>query len=158
MACSGNCSACPFPCAGASKLFERAKQTITGENKTPEHGNDTNNKGGIKMSEAVGGCHAGNEEKIGRLDERNNANAERGKTCLTCFVVGALVVAGSLWYINSKIDALKVEIATGITKVQTESSIKLQHLEKRMEELKSECEQAKRDYTSARVYVSRHKE
>lgn len=128
-----------------------------GENNTPEHG-DKPIEGGIKMSEAVGGCHAGNEEKIGRLDERNNANTERGKTCLTCFVVGALVVAGSLWYINSKIDALKVEIATGITKVQTESSIKLQHLEKRVEELKRECEQAKRDYTSARVYVSRHKE
>lgn len=110
------------------------------------------------MSEAVGGCHAGNEEKIGRLDERNNANAERGKTCLTCFVVGALVVAGSLWYINGKIDALKVEIATGITKVQTESSIKLQHLEKRVEELNRDCEQAKRDYTSARVYISRHKQ
>lgn len=110
------------------------------------------------MSEAVGGCHAGNEEKIGRLDERNNANTERGKTCLMCFVVGALVVAGSLWYINSKIDALKVEIATGITKVQTESSIKLQHLEKRVEELNRDCEQAKRDYTSARVYISRHKE
>lgn len=44
------------------------------------------------MSEAVGGCHAGNEEKIGRLDERSQFATERNNVSKTIAIV-ALVLA-----------------------------------------------------------------
>lgn len=44
------------------------------------------------MSEAVGGCHAGSDEKIGRLDERSQFIVERNNTC-KAFGIAAFALA-----------------------------------------------------------------
>lgn len=44
------------------------------------------------MSEAVGGCHAGADEKIGRLDERSQFTVERSNTC-KAFGIAAFALA-----------------------------------------------------------------
>lgn len=44
------------------------------------------------MSEAVGGCHAGPDEKIGRLDERSQFIVERNNTC-KAFGIAAFALA-----------------------------------------------------------------
>lgn len=44
------------------------------------------------MSEAVGGCHAGADEKIGRLDERSQFIVERNNTC-KAFGIAAFALA-----------------------------------------------------------------
>lgn len=44
------------------------------------------------MSNAVGGCHADNEEKIGRLDERSQSIVERNNTC-KAFGIAAFALA-----------------------------------------------------------------
>ena len=44
------------------------------------------------MSNAVGGCHADNEEKIGRLDERSQFIVERNNTC-KAFGIAAFALA-----------------------------------------------------------------
>ena len=77
--CIGNCGECKERCG---KFFVLGKAA---EDQKKEDG---------AMSEAVGGCHAGTEEKIGRLDERVN-------TCRRIAVVSLAVamVAGvlSVW-------------------------------------------------------------
>ena len=77
--CIGNCGECKERCG---KFFVPGKAA---EDVKKEDG---------AMSEAVGGCHAGTEEKIGRLDERVN-------TCRRIAVVSLAVamVAGvlSVW-------------------------------------------------------------
>ena len=77
--CIGNCRECKERCG---KFFVLGKAA---EDQKKEDG---------AMSEAVGGCHAGMDEKIGRLDERVN-------TCRRIAVVSlaVAVIAGvlSLW-------------------------------------------------------------
>jgi hypothetical protein len=76
--CDGNCANCREQCP-ASKLLRIA------EKENPK-------KGEVPMSEAVGGCHAGPDEKIARLDERGQFIVERNNTC-KAFGIAAFALA-----------------------------------------------------------------
>lgn len=113
------------------------------------------------MSEAVGGCHAGNEEKIGRLDERNNFC----KVFCSAAVGVALIAGVGVWYLNGKINQVKFESAVEIEKVKTSSEIKISNLEKQVEELKKDhsgmkeyAEDGRRAYEAAKKFRQRHKD
>lgn len=73
--CNGDCHNCGSPCP-ASKILKLQTET----------------KGEEAMSNAVGGCHADNEEKIGRLDERSQFIVERNNTC-KAFGISAFALA-----------------------------------------------------------------
>lgn len=66
------------------------------------------------MSQSLGGCHSGNEEKIGRLDERSQFNVERNNNCkLMCVISFALAIASAFiaWTAMRDIQNLRVDIA-----------------------------------------------
>lgn len=95
MSCDGNCETCSIQC-GASKILDKFKKPKENE-----------------MSEAVGGCHAGNEEKIGRLDERSQFIVERNNSCKWIGVIALLVAVGGLfvaWTALRDLDAVKDQV------------------------------------------------
>ena len=73
--CNGDCTNCAEHCP-AAKILKLAEKE----------------KGESTMSNAVGGCHADNEEKIGRLDERSQFIVERNNTC-KAFGIAAFALA-----------------------------------------------------------------
>lgn len=80
--CIGNCGKCKTRCKDfLEKCLERIGEAGETELKGQEQKKEDD-----AMSEAVGGCHAGTEEKIGRLDERVN-------TCRRIAVVSLSVAA-----------------------------------------------------------------
>ena len=85
--CIGNCGECKIRC---KDFLEKCLERI-GESGETELKGQERKKEDDAMSEAVGGCHAGTEEKIGRLDERVN-------TCRRIAVVSlaVAVIAGVL--------------------------------------------------------------
>ena len=96
MSCDGNCNACPIQC-GASKIIKNVKEKLEGKS----------------MSSAVGGCHAGNDEKIGRLDERSQFIVERNNSCKWIGVIALLIALGGLfvaWTALRDLDAVKDQI------------------------------------------------
>lgn len=97
MSCAGNCNACPSQC-GASKLITKAKEKLEGKE---------------KMSSAVGGCHAGSDEKIGRLDERSQFIVERNNSCKWIGVIAMILSLGGLfiaWTALRDLDAVKDQV------------------------------------------------
>lgn len=95
MSCDGNCETCSIQC-GASKLLSKFKKPKENE-----------------ISEAVGGCHAGNEEKIGRLDERSQFIVERNNSCKWIGVIALIVAVGGLfvaWTALRDLDAVKKDL------------------------------------------------
>ena len=125
--CDGNCDACPVQCS-ASKIIDKFK------NKPKEK---------QEMSEAVGGCHAGNEEKIGRLDERSHFIVERNNSCKWIGIIALLIALGGLfvaWTALRDLDAVKDQI---------------KDLKYNQESLKSYAEDGRRAYDNARQALSR---
>lgn len=61
-------------------------------------------------------------------------------------------VAGN---IQSKISEIELKHEKALAKLQTETSIRIERLEKDVEDLKEDCKQAERDYAAARQAVSR---
>jgi hypothetical protein len=84
--CIGNCGECKTRC---KDFLERCLERIGEAGETELK--DQEVKKEDAMSESIGGCHAGTEEKIGRLDERVN-------TCRRIAVVSlaVAVIAGVL--------------------------------------------------------------
>ena len=76
--CIGNCGECKARCG---KFFVLGKAT----EEKKEDGT---------MSEAVGGCHAGIDEKIGRLDERVNTCR---RIALVSLSVAVVAVMAAVW-------------------------------------------------------------
>lgn len=74
--CIGNCGECKKRCG---KFFVLGKAA---EDQKKEDG---------AMSEAVGGCHAGMDEKIGRLDERVNTCRKIAVVSLSVAVVAVVM-------------------------------------------------------------------
>ena len=75
--CIGNCGRCKTRC---KDFLEKCLERI-GEEQKKEDG---------AMSEAVGGCHAGTDEKIGRLDERVNTCRRIAVVSLSVAVVAVM--------------------------------------------------------------------
>ncbi len=113
MSCNGDCNSCPIQC-GSSKLINKlssSKEDNTKEQKMEEksmseavggcHAQSDEKIGRLmeekSMSEAVGGCHAQSDEKIGRLDERNNFNVERNIGCKYLAITSLVVALVSLF-------------------------------------------------------------
>lgn len=97
MSCDGNCNDCPIQC-GASKIITKVKEKLEGKE---------------SMSSAVGGCHAGNDEKIGRLDERSQFIVERNNSCKWIGVIALLIALGGLfvaWTALRDLDAVKDQL------------------------------------------------
>ena len=127
MSCDGNCNDCPIQC-GASKIITKVKEKLEGKE---------------SMSSAVGGCHAGNDEKIGRLDERSQFIVERNNSCKWIGVIALLIALGGLfvaWTALRDLDAVKDQI---------------KDLKYNQESLKSYAEDGRRAYDNARQALSR---
>ena len=86
--CIGNCDECKSQCG--VRLYKNLIQKCIGSRESELKDQEVKKEDGA-MSDAVGGCHAGTEEKIGRLDERVN-------TCRRIAVVSlaVAVIAGVL--------------------------------------------------------------
>lgn len=86
--CIGNCGECKTRC---KDFIEKCLECI---GKSGELKGQKRKKEDDAMSEAVGGCHAGTEEKIGRLDERVNTCRRIAVVSLAVAVIAGLL---SLW-------------------------------------------------------------
>lgn len=95
------------------------------------------------MSEAVGGCHAGNEEKIGRLDERSQFATERNNVSKTISIVAFVVAIIALFVAWT---ALRDNAAT-----QKE----LTEFKANTERIIEKADDAARAYTNARKSLER---
>lgn len=126
MVCDGNCKTCPIQC-GAPTLAKI----------------ESNTKKENKMSEAVGGCHAGNEEKIGRLDERSQFATERNNASKTISIVSLVVAIIALFIAWT---ALRDNAAT-----QKE----LSEFKANTERIIEKADDAERAYTNARKSLER---
>lgn len=126
MSCNGNCAACPIQC-GASTLSKL----------------EANKKESREMSEAVSGCHAGNEEKIGRLDERSQFATERNNVSKTIAIVALVLALISLFIAWT---ALRDNAAT-----QKE----LSEFKANTERIIEKADDAERAYTNARKSLER---
>lgn len=126
MSCDGNCATCPIQCGAStlSKLEANKKETRT-------------------MSEAVGGCHAGNEEKIGRLDERSQFATERNNVSKTISIVAFVVAIIALFIAWT---ALRDNAAT-----QKE----LSEFKANTDRIIEKADDAERAYTNARKSLER---
>ena len=100
-------------------------------------------------------CHSTGDEKLVSHGERLNAITTGGKYCFLCLIIGIALMIWGVLYLNGKINDAQLRSAEEITRIKTEYSIRLATVEKTCEELKAECEQARRDYTNARQTVSR---
>lgn len=104
------------------------------------------------MSEGAITCKSGNEEKIAVHSAWIDGVK---KNTLLLLVFGAIIV-GFIVYLNARITSIEIKNAVEIATIKTEIEIKISSLEKQVESLKLDCEQAKRDYTAARSYISRY--
>lgn len=86
------------------------------------------------MSEAVGGCHANADEKIGRLDERPNFNRERNIWAVVCSVIALIVSVCSLFIAWT---AMRDNIA--LQKDITKAEYELKRIEQKAEDAKAEA-------------------
>ena len=97
------------------------------------------------MSEAVGGCHAGNEEKIGRLDERSQFSVERSNTCKMISVMALAIALAALfvaWTALRDLDAVKDRINSFKTEI---------------DRVELKAEEAKAEATRGYNYVRKNK-
>lgn len=98
------------------------------------------------MSEAVGGCHAGADEKIGRLDERSQFIVERNNSCKWIGVIALLVALAGLfvaWTALRDLDAVKRDIEA-ITAKQEQISGSLLDAERAYQNARNTLSRAKR--------------
>ena len=102
-------------------------------------------------------CHSTEPEKIVSQGERLNAITAGGKYCFLCLIIGIALMIWGVLYLNGKINDAQLRSAEEITRIKTEYSIRLAAVEKTCEELKAECEQARRDYNSARSSMSQYR-
>ena len=109
------------------------------------------------MSQSPITCHSGPDEKLVSHGERINALSASGKYCIGCLALTAVAVIGGCLYLNGKIGDVQLKQAEELTKVKTEYSIRIDALEKAVAELKASCEQARRDYNSARSSMSQYR-
>ena len=97
------------------------------------------------MSEAVGGCHAGDEEKIGRLDERSQFSIERNNTCKLLGIVALLVALAALfvaWTALRDLDAVKERLNSQNAEIKR---------------IDAKADEAKADATRGYNYVRKNK-
>lgn len=98
------------------------------------------------MSEAVGGCHAGNEEKIGRLDERSQFSVERSNTCKMIGVMALVIALAALfvaWTALRDLDAVKKDIQT-VSAEQKDYSEKLLDAERAYQNARNTLSRSRR--------------
>ena len=126
MACDGNCESCPIQC-GLSTL-EKLKDA---------------KKEKKEMSEAVGGCHAGNEEKIGRLDERSQFATERNNLSKTIAIVALVISIISLF------------VAWTALRDNSATQKELSEFKANTERIIEKADDAERAYTNARKSLER---
>lgn len=96
------------------------------------------------MSQAVGGCHAGADEKIGRLDERSQFSIERNQGCKISAIVALVVAILALflaWTSLRDLDAAKQQIQ------------ELKYSSQKLEECATD---ARRAYEAARKHRQRN--
>ena len=77
------------------------------------------------MSNAVGGCHADNEEKIGRLDERSQFIVERSNTC-KAFGIAAFALAIIALFVawTALHDCHTMKVATAADRVELRQELR----------------------------------
>ena len=124
--CTGDCANCGDQCP-ASKLL----RISAGEQ-------NNNTKGENTMSQAVGGCHAGADEKIGRLDERSQFSIERNNSCkLLCIVSLAAAIASAFiaWTAMRDVQNMRVDLAA----LRESSKQELLRISDKAEEAKAEA-------------------
>ena len=124
--CDGNCANCREQCP-ASKILRIA----AGEQNQKEKGENT-------MSQAVGGCHAGADEKIGRLDERSQFIVERNNSCkLLCIVGFAATIASAFiaWPAMRDVQNMRVDLAA----LRESTKQELRRIADKAEEAKAEA-------------------
>ena len=104
------------------------------------------------MSEGAITCKSGNEEKIAVHSAWIDGVK---KNTLLLLILGAIIV-GFIVYLNARITSIDIKNAVEIATIKTETEIRISSLEKQVESLKADCEQAKKDYAAARSYISRY--
>lgn len=131
--CDHNCGECKTPCA-LSKVAPKLDEILNKNENNKKEGNE-------KM--ALGSCNSGTEEKLGRLDERNNFNRERSSDIKIFAIVAIIVSLISLfvgWTALRDMDALKRELSE--FKMKTDNII-------------SQADEAQRAYVNARKTLER---
>lgn len=131
--CDHNCGECKPPCA-LSKVAPKLNEILNKNENNKKEGNE-------KM--ALGSCNSGTEEKLGRLDERNNFNRERSSDIKIFAIVAIIVSLISLfvgWTALRDMDALKRELSE--FKMKTDNII-------------SQADEAQRAYVNARKTLER---
>ena len=131
--CDHNCGECKTPCA-LSKVAPKLDEILNKNENNKKEGNE-------KM--ALGSCNSGTEEKLGRLDERNNFNRERSSDIKIFAIVAIIVSLISLfvgWTALRNMDALKRELSE--FKMKTDNII-------------SQADEAQRAYVNARKTLER---
>lgn len=107
------------------------------------------------MSEGAITCKSGNEEKIAVHSAWIDGVK---KNTLLLLVLGAIIV-GFIVYLNARITSIEIKNAVEIATIKTEIEIKISSLEKQVESLKADCEQAKKRLHRGKViYLEIRKE
>ena len=148
MSCNGKCESCPHQC-GRSLL-----KTIENAQKQNQPNNPTG-KEQEKMSENVLNCSSGEKERMTAHAAWIDAT-KKAITILAAILSMVLVVAYIVTEnIKDKLAEVELRHTKAIAELATATSIRIQNLEKEVQELKDDCKQAERDYTSARVALHR---
>lgn len=131
--CDHNCGECKTPCA-LSKVAPKLDEILNKNENNKKEGNE-------KM--ALGSCNSGTDEKLGRLDERNNFIKERNSDIKISVVVAITISLISLfvgWTALRDMDALRRELYE--FKIRTDNII-------------LQADEAQRAYVNARKTLER---
>lgn len=160
MACDGNCAKCPVQC-GASKILEKInsnpeevkpdKPQIEKEQKT--------------MSEEIvkaAGCGAPKDPEEIRQNAAILEVTEKSRNCFLLALGGVIFAAAIAIYFNGKVSDLKEDFLREVLTMKAESDVRIKHLEKQIDEIKSDrknfeakVSDAERAYSNARNTLSR---
>ena len=157
MACDGNCAKCPIQC-GASKILEKINTSTPEEVKPDKPQIEKEQK---TMSEEIvkaAGCGAPKEPE----EIRQNAAMEKSRNCFLLALGGVIFAAAIAIYFNGKVSDLKEDFLRQVLTMKAESDVRIKHLEKQIDEIKSDrknfeekLSDAERAYSNARNTLSR---
>lgn len=107
------------------------------------------------MSEVVLNCSSGDKEKL----TAHAAWIESTRRAVTILAVAFCTVLAISYIVSegmkSKLAEIELRNEKAITKLQTETAIRIERLEEDVKELKEACKKAERDYAAARQAISR---
>ena len=135
--CDFNCSECKTPCS-LGKISPKLNEHLT---------QTENNKKERDQKMALGSCSTGNDEKLGRADERIDFVKILSWICMACIPIGLVLFSVIVICFQNQIAELKMDVR--------DNKNAIGNMKESMVEIKFMAIDAQRGYNNARKTLQR---